>query len=314
MVRTEPASGLFKGDLSGAGTSQKQAILESYACFIVHPDLDIWVVPNFAQRELAFDPVATQSKLESSYPIRHAGDAIQAGQVQWVDGDNEALKYRGHVLKRGKIWLQVGEPKDVGFRLYYYTGWQWRVLPATACVDACPEVAPIMKRYNEWAVAVGMSEANHAIVTKYLNESHSIGFHFDKPKDIEKGSLITVVKTGTCGRPFELRMRVKMTEQEKEAYKAMDDLEKQAFKKALDARQSKVKPFFSQVLAPGTAVIMTLEANLETQHGVPELKTKIGPSGSVVFRTITKCVSWAKVEKATATRDRKRSKKRVRGE
>ena len=56
----------------------------------------------------------------------------------------------------------------------------------------------------------------------------------------------------------------------------------------MDARQSKVKPFFSQVLAPGTAVIMTLEANLETQHGVPELKTKVGPSGSIVFRTITK--------------------------
>eukprot|EP00966_Prymnesium_polylepis_P102861 2382886-Prymnesium_polylepis.2 len=295
--------------------------MDPYIKFKISSDLDIWVVPNFAQRELAFDPTATQANLEANYPIRHAGDAIQAGEVQWVDGDNEALKYRGHELKRGKIWLQTGEPKEVGFRRYYYTGWQWRVLPATACVDACPEIAPIMKRYNEWATAVAKSEANHTIVTKYLDESHSIGFHFDKPRDVEQGSLITVVKTGECGRPFELRMRMKMTAGEREAFKTMDKDEKKAFKKVMDTRQSKVKPFFSRALEPGTAVIMTLEANLKTQHGVPELKTKVGASGSIVFRTITKCVSWENAEKKVVACQRKRagskkrgSKKRARGE
>ena len=48
-------------------------------------------------------------------------------------------------------------------------------------------------------------------------------------------------------------------------------------------------PFFDEVLEPGTAVIMTLEANLRTQHGVPEVDDS-GPSGSLVFRTITEIV------------------------
>jgi len=44
-----------------------------------------------------------------------------------------------------------------------------------------------------------------------------------------------------------------------------------------------------EVPDPGTAVIMTLEANLMTQHGVPEVE-KAGPSSSCVFRTITERV------------------------
>ena len=283
----------------------------------IHTDLDIWVVPNFAQRELAFDPALVQSKLESNYPVRGAGDTIQIGQVQWVGGDNDALKYRGNELKRGKIWLQTGEPEEVGFRRYYYTGWQWRVLPATACVDACPEVKPIMERYNIWAALLRKPEANHTIVTKYLDESHSIGYHFDKPNDIEKGSLITVVKTGECARPFELRMRTKMTLVEEDAFEAMGEEERKAFKKVLNDRQDKEKPFFSKVLEPGTAVIMTLEANLKTQHGVPELKTKVGPSGSIVFRTITKSVTMAdtlkKLEECERNCEKKKRKREEQG-
>ena len=37
-------------------------------------------------------------------------------------------------LKRGKMWLQLGEPKTDGFVKYYYTGWQRAVLPATSDV------------------------------------------------------------------------------------------------------------------------------------------------------------------------------------
>ena len=46
-----------------------------------------------------------------------------------------------------------------------------------------------------------------------------------------------------------------------------------------------------RVLAPGTAVIMTLEANLKTKHGVPAV-AEAGSSGSIVFRTITDRVTW----------------------
>ena len=56
-------------------------------------------------------------------------------------------------------------------------------------------------------------------------------------------------------------------------------------KKAQDSKA----PFFDEVLEPGTAVIMTLDANLRTQHGVPEVDDS-GPSGSLVFRTITETV------------------------
>ena len=54
-----------------------------------------------------------------------------------------------------------------------------------------------------------------------------------------------------------------------------------------------------RVLAPGTAVIMTLEANLKTKHGVPAV-AEAGSSGSIVFRTITDRVAWATLEKELA--------------
>ena len=78
-------------------------------------------------------------------------------------------------------------------------------------------------------------------------------------------SLITVVKLGNHGRPFSLR------------------------------RLGETMPFFHEVLAPGTAVIMTMAANLATQHSVPEVENA-GPSGSIVFRTITESFTEEQVE------------------
>ena len=130
--------------------------------------------------------------------------------------------------------------------------------------------------------SVGAQKANHYIVTKYETGQHNIGFHFDKPKDIApssatSASLITVVKTGECGRPFELRMRAGEGE-----------------------RQESIRPFFSQALEPETAVIMTLEANLKTQHSVPVVE-QAGPSGSIVFRTITRTVTAAALQRKLDT-------------
>lgn len=68
------------------------------------------------------------------------------------------------------------------------------------------------------------------IVTHYVDGEHNIGMHFDKPKSIRPGSLITVVKTGAHGRPFRLEL--------------------------LDGTL-----LMERVLPPGTAVVMTLEAN-----------------------------------------------------
>ena len=96
----------------------------------------------------------------------------------------------------------------------------------------------------------------------------------DKPKDIRPGSLITVVKTGAHGRPFQ----VCFPGEEK-------------------------APFFSEVLAPGTAVIMTLKANLATKHGVPVVD-EAGSSGSIVFRTIDTLVPSETVSKELRKRAR----------
>lgn len=195
----------------------------------------IFVVPSFAQTILGIDPSTTLAHLQANYPVRGEGDAIVRDVVQWVDGDNVALKYRGRVLRRCKIWLQRGASAAVGFLRYRYTGWQWKVLPATVDVAMYPEVAPMADTYDAWCDANGVVRANHYIVTAYEDGHHSIGWHFDKPDSIDAQSLITVVKLGAHGRPFALR------------------------------RIGETQPFFDEVLAPGTAVIMTMHANLATQ-------------------------------------------------
>ena len=251
----------------------------------VRAGLDLFVVPDFARKHLGLsDPQAYLSQLERAYPVAGAGDAIAPNEVQWVTGDHRALRYRGNVLKRGKMWLQRGDPALVGHRRYGYTGWQWHILPATADVARCAEVLPIADKYDEWAAGVGALKANHYIVTKYKDGEHSIGFHFDKPADIAKSgadgkSLIVVVKIGACARPFEVR-----------------DLAAKGEKPPA--------PFFSKTLAPGTAVIMTLEANLKTQHAVPAVDGDVGPSGSIVFRSIDKVVAANDVARELGKRRR----------
>ena len=254
----------------------------------------IWVFNNFSQSVLHVDPASLQQELEKNYPVRGKGDQIEGGVAQWVSGQNSALNYRGNDLKRGKMWFQIGEVKSFFLR-YGYTGWQWAVLRATACVDKCSELAPVVHKYNTFVASHGFDEANHFIVTKYQDGKQNIGFHSDKAKDIKPGSLITVVKIGSCGRPFEIRRLAVEGE-----------------------KQNKIKPFFSQILAPGTAVIMTLEANLSTQHGVPVVDGDCGPSGSIVFRTITKKVTFDKanisIAKAVAEKVKRDDNKRARDE
>ena len=105
-------------------------------------------------------------------------------------------------------------------------------------------------------------------MTHYVDGQHSIGMHFDKPVSIQAKSLITVIKTGEHGRPFRLE--------------------------TLDGAL-----IMERVLAPGTAIVMTLAANLKTKHGVPAV-AEAGSSGSIVFRTITDRVAWGTLEKELA--------------
>ena len=59
------------------------------------------------------------------------------------------------------------------------------------------------------------------------------------------------------------------------------------------------RPFRLETLDAGAAVIMTLEANLETKRGVPAVE-EAGSSGSIVVRTITDRVAWGTLEKELA--------------
>ena len=40
-------------------------------------NLDIWVIPEYAQTVLGVDPAVLQQQLEDNYPVRGAGDAIE---------------------------------------------------------------------------------------------------------------------------------------------------------------------------------------------------------------------------------------------
>ena len=77
---------------------------------------------------------------------------------------------------------------------------------------------------------------------------------------VQPGSLTTVVKIGAHGRPFQLRDRVFLEKQ--------PDEDEKGFKKRADKAQAIERPFFDQTLAPGTAVIMTLETqdNMHLQN------------------------------------------------
>ena len=224
----------------------------------------IYVVPRM-DTMLGFDANALLADL-ATYPVRREGDAIAWGAPQWVHGTHKALNYRGHALKRMKMWFQLDGPRENGFVKYYYTGWQHAVLPATAPAERCPELQPIWHAYNRsFAPTHGFMGANHAIVTRYEDGDHNIGAHSDKAKSIapstaEATSAITVVKLGPSARRFTIEH--------------------------LDGTL-----LLDRVLPPGTGVIMSLEANLQTKHAVPRVP-HCGPSGSIVFRTITERVSW----------------------
>ena len=133
---------------------------------------------------------------------------------------------------------------------------------------------------------MGYPTSNHYIVTRYEDERQNIGYHFDKPKSIAPNSLITVVKTGSHGRRFQLRDRAIVRQEPGEA--------QEAFNKRKSKAQDRELPFFDKDLPTGTAVVMTLEANLRTQHGVPEVE-KAGPSGSWVARSIVERVPCARL-------------------
>lgn len=249
----------------------------------VREGLDLWVVRRFMQNELALDPAGVLDRLDKNYPHHGKGQAIIPGLPQWVDGDNEALHIRGRPLKRSKMWFQSTPIAETGYLRYKYTGWQWRVLPATSCVRECPEMKTLFDAYHEWwdrkADCYGYSAPNHAIVTAYKDGSEYIGQHQDKTADLDENTLISVVKLGEDARPFQIV--------EKESGRIL----------------------FHDVLRPGDGVIMSTSANKEVTHGVPEMDcTEPNVSGSVVFRTVRTAFKIGAVAQRIEATGRQREK------
>ena len=244
--------------------------LEQYR---VKPGLDIWEIPPKATAKILGIGISDLQNAWaelSAYPMRRKGDAIVPGEVQWVNGDNEALEmYRhGTRTKRNKMWFQTDDPLTNGFLVYKYTYHQNLVVPATFDAAKCPQLARITEAYNKRICEpLGAKRANHGIATEYENGDDCITPHGDDastltPSDSDGISLIGILKMGENGRPFDF------------------------------AKDKSSAPFFSKVLPPITLILMTLEANSSTVHSVPSVRN-CGPSGSVCFRT---CLNRLSVE------------------
>ena len=260
----------------------------------------VLIVDKFAEKILSIDPAGVLDRLMEEAPVRRAGDTITPGELQWVDGDNENLMYRGNVLRRMKIWLQDGPPKD-GTLIYSYTGYTYAVAPATSDWNADPELAAMCQMYNQFISMIpGAPDANHAIVTAYVDGKCSIGMHSDKTHSLHDDTIIAVLKLGGSSRRFCIRERVIN-------YPAgMGQVEKAALQGA--------KPMlFDEDVASGDLIIMTAEANHKTQHGVPELETAdaVGLSGSIVWRTAVKMLTPEELAKKIAVTEAGRAKRKA---
>ena len=260
--------------------------IEELGCAFETPVLgkEVFIVKNFAAR-FGLDPKLAQAQLRDNFPHREGKDVIQWGEPQWVRGDHVALRYRGNELAREKMWFQKGDPKTVGFVKYYYTGWQYRVMPATADVATVPFLSTFTDNLNDWLEAHHQRATNHFIVTAYEKEDCGIGMHSDKAKSIHHDSVIIVVKTGECGRPFRIT-------------------ENKGDKNDPDAE------LFCGVVNPGDAVIMSMDANLTTKHGVPVLQEPTAASGSIVLRAIHERVEWAELKRTLEKQEKVRTSKK----
>ena len=236
----------------------------------------VFVVPRFMQDCLGIDPATVFAELQSlkvhspEQPI-----SFRPNVPEMIPGQHHALHYRGHALRRMKVWLQTSVAKGC-FR-YGYTGWQWLIAMATKNLRTLKSVHATVVAINAGLLTCFH---NHAVGTLYRDGSDNIGAHDDKMKDIDPNSWIIVIKVGVA-RPFEF----------------------------YDADTKEV--VWSQVLEAGTAVFMNAAGNAKVKHGVPEFPGA-GPSGSIVTRCITTVVPWKTVEKKAAAAEEARIRRAAR--
>ena len=127
--------------------------------------------------------------------VYRVDEPLVPGLLKRVPGEHPSLKYRGNAIKRDKIWAQR-PPLSAGILRYYYTGWQWDVIDATAHASDSPLLTLAFDKANE------LAKYNHLIYTWYDTLSDNIGQHADKTKDIAPDCIILVVRMGPRARDW----------------------------------------------------------------------------------------------------------------
>ena len=224
---------------------------------------DTAIIPEFVPKKMAdaaWDAVCARPDCDSGMPL-----TLDVANPRWVTGERKELNYRGHPIKRDKMWFQ----RETGTsKRYGYTGWQWRIALALNLLGSIPALAALV---DAMGAMLGLTHKhNQWIVTRYATGADNIGLHSDKVKDWAEGSTFVVIKLG-APRPFVFTQRVNGVDVE----------------------------IFNQVLQPGTAVIVGYNANQKVKHGVPAVE-ECGPSGSIVGRCITTEVEWTEVYRKIA--------------
>jgi len=165
-------------------------------------------------------------------------------------------------------------------RVYSYTGFTWPIALATSDWNESEKLTAASEKLSAALEALGAPKVNHAIVTAYDGASHNIGFHFDKARSLHKEGWIAVLKLGPASRPFAVRPRV--------------------------AREQAKEPcVFHEVVPAGTLILMSMAANLATQHAVPVVENEeVGLSGSIVWRNVQTVLSQAGLARKIASTER----------
>ncbi len=276
-----------------------KALCIAKGCSVEEPYPGIVIIRDFDKQILSNNTMTLLEDLDERLPIVGAGDSISEGTLQWVTGENINLKYRGNVLPRRKVWIQDG-PTDKSINVYSYTGWNNCVALATSDWNKDTALKTICDKYNSFLSSCDIAQSNHAIITAYNNKDHNIGMHYDKTRSLKNDGVIAVVKMG-ASRRFSIRKRI---------------IDAQSDKSFVQKMQENEPMLFDELVPSGTCILMTMEANLATQHGVLEMDEEVGLSGSIVFRTVKDVRSVqdlkAKAEKLEDARVQKADNKRKR--
>jgi len=293
--------------------AMKQYCLQA-GCDVKEPFPGILVVFGFAAKVLDGKTDSLIQDLDARLPKVGRDDIIQPGQLQWVLGQNDNLKYRGNALPRRKVWIQDG-PVANDILVYSYTGWNNGVALATSDWNEDAQLKAICDEYNVFLVSCGETRVNQGIVTGYDNKEANIGMHYDKKGSLVSNSGIGVIKMGHPRR-FCIRERVLPSEEIKllKAKKRSipEEATLESMKKELKKRQENMPMIFDEKVPAGTLIYMTMDANCLTQHGVPEEDEEVGLSGSIVFRTVKDKRSVEVVKRKAARLEAGRASKRMR--